>query len=243
MEYRSHKKHKQNRLFFTLLIAGGALILLYVLWRVAFSGPWYGDVAGTFFSSRRALVSHVTALKLEEEKMHADGALLQLLADENEKLKKELKRETAGSRILATVLFPPGRSLYDTFVIDAGSEEGITEGARVYGFGSVAIGTVSKVDTNTATVLLYSSAGRETSGTMVESDIAVTLIGRGGGEYEIRMPREVHFEVGQVVSLQSTTPAIFATIEKISTDPRDPFQRLLAKAPINLQNLKWVVVE
>lgn len=217
--------------------------IFFIIRHIAFSQPVYGDVASNFLESKHSLVTQITALKTVEEKIQSDAAMLALLTDENAKLKAELGRQGHPRGTLATVLFPPGRSLYNTFVIDAGTSEGIREGQLVFAFDSVALGTVSEVDEHRATVLLYSESGRETAGTVVGTDTAITLIGRGGGEYEVRMPRDVHFEVGQTVALQSTEPRVFATIQKISTDPRDPFQRLLAKAPINLQNLKWVVVE
>ena len=101
----------------------------------------------------------------------------------------------------------------------------------------------SEVSENSSTVLLFSASGRETVGTTSGSDIALTLIGRGAGEYEVRMPRDIVFEQGGLISQQSLEVHPLATIQKIVTDPRDPFQRLLAKAPVNLQTMKWVVVK
>ena len=73
--------------------------------------------------------------------------------------------------------------------------------------------------------------------------MALKLLGRGNGEYEVHMPRDIRFDVGSIIAYQSSTPTILAQIERIVTDPRDPFQRLLAKAPVNLQALKWVIVK
>lgn len=155
---------------------------------------------------------------------------------------RELARGIEPKGKLAHVLTEPNRSFYDTIVIDGGSTIGIHEGQIAYAFDSVALGTVSAVTPTTATVLLYSAPERETPGTSVGSDVTVTLIGRGGGEYEVRMPRDVRFEVGGMIAQQSINVANLARIEKIVTDPRDPFQRLLAKAPVNLQALKWVII-
>jgi cell shape-determining protein MreC len=128
-------------------------------------------------------------------------------------------------------------------VIDAGSVEGVSIGQHVFAFDSIAVGVVTGLDTHNATVELYSAPGRETTGTATGNNVAVTLIGRGGGEYEVHLPRDVHFDIGESIAYQSTTSAILAQIEKITTDPRDPFQRLLAKAPVNLNALKWVIVK
>lgn len=115
-------------------------------------------------------------------------------------------------------------------------------GQTVYGFGSIALGTISDAAVDHATVSLFSTSGRETSGNVGSGNVAVTLIGRGGGEYEVRLPRDLAFTVGDLVSYQSVHTAVLAEIERIVTDPRDPFQRLIAKTPINLQALKWVIV-
>lgn len=202
----------------------------------------YPDNAARIFTSKKNLISRLTEL---QSTITAQKILLsetELLKKENETLKSELGRNPAVQGVLAHVLTLPNRSFYNTITIDAGSEEGIVEGKTVHAFNSVAIGTISRVEKHNATVTLFSESGRQTSGTMAMSDVAVTLIGRGGGEYEVRIPRDMHFEVGDQVMFQSVHMGVLAVIEKIVTDPRDPFQRLLAKVPVNLQALKWVVV-
>jgi hypothetical protein len=169
--------------------------------------------------------------------------LFSFIKNKKIQLKKELGRVPGERGILAHVITVPRRSFYDTFVIDAGSVEGVSIGQHVFAFDSIAVGVVTGLDTHNATVELYSAPGRETTGTATGNNVAVTLIGRGGGEYEVHLPRDVHFDIKESIAYQSTTSAILAQIEKITTDPRDPFQRLLAKAPVNLNALKWVIVK
>ncbi|MBY0328993.1 hypothetical protein K2Q02_02790 [Patescibacteria group bacterium] len=204
--------------------------------------PLYPSVVDTATLSRRALSAKVNELQGTLDSYNARLTAVSLLENENSSLKTELNRDPHSRGTLAHVLTVPNRSFYDTFVIDAGSVEGIREGQQVYAFDAVALGTVASVVEHSAVVRLFSAAGNETSGTAVDSDVAVTLIGRGAGEYEVRMPRDVHFEIGSTIALQSVYPAVLAQVEKIMTDPRDPFQRLLAKVPVNLTALKWVVV-
>lgn len=221
-------------------------IVALVAWgivRLAMHRALFGASVANYFKTNRSLSHQLIASQITLEKYTADESELALLRDENTALKAELGRSTVEKGILATVLFPAGRSIYDTFVIDAGSDEGIREGARVYAFGSVAIGTITSVEKSRAVVQLYSASGRETSGTVMGAGIAVTLIGRGSGEYEIHMPRDIHFEQGQVIAEQTTVPHVLATIIEITADPRDPFQKIHAKAPVNVQALKWVIVE
>lgn len=192
--------------------------------------------------SKRALVAKVTELETTIAALRTEQIVSDLLRDENTKLKAELGRTPHATGVLAHVRTIPNRSFYDTIVIDAGADRGISVGQVAYAFDSVALGTIADVTSQSATLLLYSQSGRETAGTVVGSDTAVTLIGRGNGEYEVRMPRDVRFDVGGLVAYQSVDSALLAQIERIVTDPRDPFQRLLARAPVNLQALKWVIV-
>ncbi len=200
-----------------------------------------GTVVNTL-SSKRALVDKLTELETTLQSYDAKLSTAALIQAENVELKAQLNRVPTTRGTLAHVVTLPNRSLYDTVTVDAGTAEGVIEGQVVYAFGSIALGTVSAVASDHATVTLFSAPGRETSGTVAGSNVAITMIGRGGGEYEVRMPRDVAFAVGDLVAYQSTDSAVLAEIERIATDPRDPFQKLYAKAPINLQALKWVIV-
>ncbi|MBP6904702.1 MAG: hypothetical protein KBB91_01435 [Candidatus Pacebacteria bacterium] len=191
---------------------------------------------------KRVLVKKINELQTTLESYDAERVTTRAVMDENDALKAELGREPRPIGVLAHVLTLPNRSFYDTFVIDGGEENGIVVGQTVYAFDSIALGTVTGVEATSSTVTLFSAADRTTPGTAVGSDVAVTLIGRGGGEYEVRLPRDVRFEVGGIIAYQVTNTAVLAEIERIVTDPRDPFQRLIAKAPVNLQALKWVIV-
>lgn len=195
------------------------------------------------FSNKKDLLAKISEMQLAIDSYKARESFNLALEAENQKLKTELGRGSKDGGTLANIVTDPEHSLYDTFVIDAGTNDNISIGQSVYAFDGILLGTISKAGDNRSTVSLFSQSGRETYGNTLTNDVAVTLIGRGGGEYEVRMPRDMRFEVGEIISAQSVSTSIFAKIELIATDPRDPFQRLLAKAPINFQNLKWVIVK
>jgi cell shape-determining protein MreC len=242
------KKRPIDNPFVRVLLVGITLVIVWFILRTLIrprlsSIPViYTDVTATALSSRSSLIKKVTELQGELAARDVSLAEHAILLKENETLKAELGRVPKPTGVLAHVISFPNRSFYDTMTIDAGAVEHISEGQKVYAFGLVPLGTVASVSDHSASVLLYSAPGRETTGTAVGSDVAVTLIGRGNGEYEVRMPRDVHFDVGGLIAEQSVEIGIMASIEKIVTDPRDPFQRLLAKTPVNLQALKWVIV-
>ncbi len=229
-----------------IIVAAVALVIILatkVVKRiVSHMPPIYGATAEDMLLSKRALVSKVVGLQTTIDSYNAQISTVSQLQSENAALKAELGRTPAPTGVLAHVMTLPNRSFYNTVLLDGGNAEGIHESMVAYAFNSIAIGTVSSVTAHTATVQLYSATGRQTTGSVIGSDVAVTLFGRGGGEYEVQLPRDVPLDVGAAVSMQSVNVATLATIEKIVTDPRDPFQRLLAKVPVNLQALKWVIV-
>lgn len=202
----------------------------------------YADMLEPILSSKAKLIKKVIELQTTIHGYDARLTRAKVLEKENEALKKELGRISGTVGIVAHVQTVPNRSFYDSFIIDAGSLEGVTEGATVYAFDSIALGTITRVSERSSVVTLFSEPDRQTTGNVLSSDLAITLVGRGGGEYEVRMPRDVSFVVGDLIVSQSTTPTVLAEIKKVMTDPRDPFQKLLAKTPVNFTALKWVVV-
>lgn len=248
----NQRPYKKRKTFFQSIIGVGVICLgIVIVWGIArgISTKTVNTLplgsATTLYNSllpKKVLIKKINELQTTLESYDAQITTASIISSENDALKAELGRSPRPVGVLAHVVTLPNRSFYDTFVIDAGSDDTISVGQTVYGFGSIALGTITSVESDHATVQLFSASGQTTSGTVAGSDVAVTLIGRGGGEYEVRMPRDVEFVVGGLIAYQTTESAVLAEIERIATDPRDPFQRLIAKAPINLQALKWVIV-
>lgn len=240
-------RKKNNVVPYVILSVIGFLILwLLGSWIRTYRSsvpPVSFDTVSLATHSKQSLIKMITALHAEKTNRSARDAEYAILREENRLLKEELGRPLAEGGIVGRVITLPDKSFYDTMTIDAGEAEGIMVGQTAYAFGGVALGTVSAVDARQSTILLFSAPGRESTGTVSEGSTTVTLIGRGAGEYEVRMPRDMYFEEGGVISEQSIYAVPLATIEKIVSDPRDPFQRLLAKIPLNLQMITWVIVK
>ena len=73
-------------------------------------------------------------------------------------------------------------------------------------------------------------------------NLFVNLIGRGGGNFEIDIPRGINIKYGTEVIIPSLNSYLVAITEKIISDLRDPFQKILLKSPVNIQHLKFVQV-
>lgn len=198
---------------------------------------------GSAFRSKSSLSAENAALESKIAENAAFLANYQSLLAENESLKNSLGRSgESESLVAAAVLAKPNSSPYDTLVIDAGTRQGLAAGDRVYAYGSVPIGRVAEVFASSATVVLYSSPGEKTQATVLPENVSMQLVGRGGGNFEMILPRDFTVSPGAEVDLPGITPRAVATVATVISDPRDAFIKALLVSPVNIQELGYVEV-
>ena len=210
-----------------------------------------------YFSSKSALERENEKLRSQLVRDEARMADYQILARENENLKEILLRQPEDKKfILAAVLAKPGVSPYDTFLLDLGAKDGAAIGNLVFAEGDIPIGRLASVTSDTAKAVLFSST-RERTPVVIhaslsvpadllqkgESDIFWEIIGRGGGNFEMILPRDFTLVRGDPVALPGLRSYAVAVVETILSDQRDSFQKALLRSPVNLQDLKFVEVE
>jgi rod shape-determining protein MreC len=183
---------------------------------------------------------------LKKENADLKGSMIdyQILKTENDDIKNMLGRiDPKHTFILAAILAKPNQSPYDTLIIDAGSDTGIVEGSEVYVSGEIPIGEVSKVYTDNALVMLYSNPGQTTEGVLNGSNAQVELIGRGGGNFEMTIPRDLSSENGTLVVSPHLVSEVIAVVDGVISTPTDPVKKVILHSPVNIQSLKWVEVK
>lgn len=231
-------------IFFPNLLSNGTHFVSIPFWKVKNSITEGLASSAKLLASKKALVAENRNLrkKIEEAKFKLLEA--QLLKQENISLKELFNRQILDveNTILAAVLAKPPSSLYDTFVIDVGSDAGIRKGDNVVAFGNIFIGTVDKVNRSTSVVKLFSSPGELTTVSIGEDNITANAEGKGGGNFIVKLPRGIGIEKGDIVTIPNINARIFAVVEKIESDPSDPFLTALFKNPVNMNNIKWVQV-
>lgn len=249
---------RQTKIFFAILVltvfAGsihvlspGALsrplhLVASPLWRIETTAETRAAEYLALLKSKRALVLRNRALTSRIDAGEKERAELALLRKENETLKALLGRGETQKRVLSAVLVAPNTSLYDTLVIDIGEQNGVMVGNRVFAFGTIPIGEVSRVFLNTSLVTLFSSPGMETPVLLGPSGIRTTARGRGAGNFEARLPRQTEVSTYDTVTIPGIGSGPFAVVEKVIEYPTDPFQTILFKNPINQNELEWVEV-
>lgn len=198
----------------------------------------------SFFYSKKVLQRENEDLKLKLKEGEATLANYNTILDENFKLKETLGRKVdTNPKILSAILSKPNQSPYDVLIIDIGEDQGITAGSRVFALGNIPIGIVAEVYARSAKIVLYSTPGEKREVVIPGTDLFMQLVGRGGGNFEMILPRDFNVEKGTEVHLPGIVPYTVAIVRNIISDPRDSFQKALLESPVNIQQLKFVEVQ
>ncbi len=272
MSYLLDKKAKKKK--FSYAVVGVFILVVLFYFRLnIWSGLSYGSqklfrpilVTGgyvgeklngikSYFTSKNSLQKENEDLKSQLEADQASLANYNSILSENESLKEILGRKNSKvSFVLSAILSKPNQSPYDTLVIDAGADEGLQVGNKVFAIGNVPIGRISNVYPNSSKVILFSNSGEKTQVVVGSKNtrlndhqvgqVFLDLVGRGGGNFEMIMPRDLTLTKGDQAVLPGITPYVVGIIETIISDPRDPFSKALLVSPVNVQELKFVEVE
>jgi cell shape-determining protein MreC len=213
--------------------------------------------AGAYFYSKKSLLIENENLNLKLNEQSARIANYNSILDENLKIKEILGRSFENKiTVLGSILSKPNQSPYDTLIIDVSKKNEIEVGQRVFALGNIPIGRVAEVYSKSSKVILFSNPGEKTevivSGKPARnaSDIAdaggdafMQVVGRGGGNFEMTLPRDFILEKGTEVVLPGINTYVLGIVETIISDPRDSFQKALLVSPVNIAELKFVEVE
>lgn len=197
----------------------------------------------SYFKSKKALNFENQELKAKIREQEAELSNHGTLVSENLSLKSTLERNKEGEFILAGILSKPHKSPYDTLVIDIGEDHLILPGDEVFAYGDVPIGRIDQVFENSSKVVLYSSAGEKKEVIVAGKDIYLETVGRGGGNFEMNIPRDMELAPGTEVTIPGIFPYTLAKVETIISDPRDSFVKALLVSPVNIFELKFVEVK
>lgn len=199
---------------------------------------------GSYFVSKNSLYLQNQKLQMEVKENDARMSNYNSVVAENAGLKEILGRKNEKTTTtLAAILAKPNQSPYDTIIIDIGIKQGIKIGDMVLAMGSVPIGRIGLAYDNSSKVILFSNAGEKTQAVVSGRDVFMELVGRGGGNFEMVLPKDFTLQKGDQVVIPGINPLLLAIVETIISDPRDPFTKALLSSPVNIQQLKFVEVE
>jgi cell shape-determining protein MreC len=196
----------------------------------------------TYVRDRSELLSEIQDLRETIGAQSGSAATIERLTEENEEFRALLGDDTE-ERIAAGVIARPPFSPYDSFVLDRGTEDGITEGAIVYHTSDYAIGYVRHAYSKSSVVALFSSPGIESTVYVYGPDIYATAYGEGGGIIRISVPQGVSLTEGNVVVLPTLDTGILGTIGTVTSVPTQPEQHAYLSFPVSMQSIRIVGVE
>ena len=199
---------------------------------------------GTALRFKSSLSDENEDLKLKQRESEAKILNHNALLGENENLKEILGRKRENTNlVLGAVLGRPNRSLYDTFILDVGTGDGVRNGDMVFALGSVPVGRIVEANPDSSKAILFSKSGTKTEVVAPGSNAYFEIIGRGGGNFEMILPRDFVLQKNEAVTLPGIYPYVVGVVESIISDPRDSFTKALLVSPVNIQELKFVQVD
>jgi len=265
MKKTSLQNRQTSRRKFWLFIFIGAVIAFFFLMAIfkpraiqnlksggmSFIGPilqwkknvdhWYSQRIN-LFKEKEEIYNENLELKQQILELQAKAEISSILQEENKSLRALLGRKDDKEFILAAILYRSPEIFCDTLIVDAGSKNGVEPGMRVTAFGNILLGYVTSVSGNTSEIKLISSAGEETNVVFANSNIPATAIGRGGENFEINLPRSLYVNIGEHITTLDTEPLLIGVVEKIQYHTTDPFQKIFFRFPLNIQQLRYVLI-
>jgi len=197
-------------------------------------------------SSFFAFLSNKEALVEENLSLRRQATDLTLVRAENQRLRTKLAslegRTLPQKSVLVSVLAAPPRSVYDTLLIDVSNVPNVHQGMLVLSLDEAALGTIAEVLGSTAKVLLFSSSGVQTAGSLSASTTSVDLVGRGGGTFRSALPSHIHIRPGEHITSANFGGRIVALVDAVTVDSTQLSQTIEARIPVSLTTLTTVIL-
>ena len=194
-----------------------------------------------YTQSKSSLISENTALKDEIYNLQLKNIELgnQLSAFTQSDLQSILTDQSG--RVLAKVISKPPYSLFDTLVLDT-STSSVEVGDTVYIDQNILVGAITESKGSYAKAVLYSSGTNSTQADVLRTGQTVSLIGEGGGNFLIVLPKDFDIALGDNLVDMEGSQAIIAQVFSIDTSSQGSFKKVYARIPINIFQVEWVSI-
>jgi hypothetical protein len=238
----------RNWAFTALVIAAVGLVIFFtirgsVLLRdaaMSMSAPLNTDPTYAFLT-RDALIARLTDAERELSHTRWQGALIEIIGEENHALREAAKAIPATSGVTARVLVRPPRTPYDSLVLDAGAESGVNQGDLVVA-GGIALGRIRSAGETSSVAELFSNPSSSHDALVGEPPVVAIARGLGGGSFELTVPQEVAVAAGDIVRLPGARSLILGIIARVSAEPTDVSKTVRFAAPVSFAALDFVEI-
>ena len=151
--------------------------------------------------------------------------------------------KNANESVLVSVLSGPNIPPYDSLIIDAGKNSGLSVGDRVVYGRNVLIGEVSQLHDRSAKVKLYSGSGVLTDVILpIGKGEHVIARGFGSGNYYLELPSSVQVGDGTILTTPGSDSYMLGKVGYIQIDRATASQKILVNSLFNIRHVEFVRV-
>jgi len=254
--YHPRNKNKHTNLYRIAVILVVFILLYFFLSSVrvplvSMVTPLWrsGDEATSIFAntisvlqSKNSLIKENQELKSKILSYEAERASFLNWQNREIEIFNLLGRKADNVGIIASVLSSPPQSPYDTLVVDIGGDSGVVVGQSVRMPEGAILGYVSETYGNNSKIKLLTTSGEETSAVLERNGTVVQLIGAGGGMFEFSVPRDTEIQQGDRIVSSDLHARLVGIVGDISMRPTDAFKEALAQSPVNIFNIRYVLI-
>lgn len=195
-----------------------------------------------FFYFKSSLIKHNADLEEEVNNLRMLKIDYETLLKESSEIKDQFGMDVSYRKIIGNILSKPPQSPYDTFVIDVGTEVGVSTGDLVYLSDSIVVGEVYEVTNKTSIVKLFSSGdgGIEVMSSRTGSNFVMN--GNGGANFSFEVPKETDIVWGDTFIYPKGNGAVIANVYFVDTNSQSSFKNVNLRYPVNIFQAKRVFV-
>ncbi|HVM73971.1 MAG TPA: rod shape-determining protein MreC [Candidatus Paceibacterota bacterium] len=193
-----------------------------------------------YFASHAALAHENQSLQAEVAALQERAALATALQAQVDALSNIDHLVTSDPGITAPVVSSSLASPYGTFLIGAGTVDGITVGSTVLSTQGTVVGTVSDAGGHTSTVLEIFAPGRAINALL--DGVALSVKGKGGGNASALVPHGLSIAVGDAVISPTLGERPIGIVGHVDNDPSSAAIQVYIGSIVNLDALRYVFV-
>lgn len=192
-----------------------------------------------FLASRSSLASENAALKEENARYRSLALSAEALKAQNDALAR--MAHLSGVRPGVTATIAGGESSVGTFLVSAGSRDGVAAGDLVRTDDGFVVGTVIEVHDTAA--LCRSLFAPNTSIDAIIDGTHIALEGRGAGNARGKVLPSATIAEGDVATAASVRGYPVALVGHIDAGAADGFKEIYVRSPADISALNYVYIE
>jgi rod shape-determining protein MreC len=231
-------------LFLIDVISGGKLRASVRVFGSMIS-TWSGQAGATFtgsgfFTSRAALESQNRTLSEQVAQLQGRAAALSAVQEENDQLRAIVHLAAKSPGVTAPVVSSLEASPYGTFLIGAGSQDGIAVGNLVLSEDGFVIGRVNDTSARQSLVSELFAPNATVSATV--NAVPISLSGQGGGNARANVLRSAAIAIGDIAIAPGLGERPVGIVGQVASSSASASQDVYVRTPLNLSSLQFVYV-